>query len=69
MHTPLAGPTLYDCTGVADPARVNELAERAIKGLGFPAREGPRGGDYIFVGRYYLAWIDNTGFSGKLNGL
>ena len=64
-----SGPKIYDCSGTDNALRVTELVERARDGLGFPEREGPRAGDFMFVGKYYLAWIDNTGFSGKLNGL
>ena len=62
-------PAIYDCTGNADFARVVELVRRACDGLGFPPAEGPQPADFIFVGLHYMAWIDNTGFAGKLNGL
>ena len=61
--------TIYDCTGLEDGARALELVRQATLGLGFPPAEGPREGDSMFVGRHYLAWIDNTGYSGKMNGL
>gem|GEM_PF-4079968 len=64
-----SGPTIYDCSGSTVAGRVEELVGRASAGLGFPSHEGPREGDFMFVGKHYLAWIDNTGFSGKLNGL
>jgi hypothetical protein len=52
-------------------ARATALMERAIRGLGFDsaAFDGPNAGDLVFVGRYYMAWIDQTGFDGKMNAL
>ncbi len=43
----------------------------ALEGLGFdPAGpDGPNPDDRAFVGRFYIAWIDQTGFYGKMNGL
>lgn len=63
-------PRIHDHSG-APPARVLALVRAALVGLGFdPAKaEGPRPEDRVFVGRFYLAWIDETGFHGKLNGL
>ena len=63
-------PRIHDHSG-APPARVLALVRAALAGLGFdPARgEGPNPDDRVFVGRFYLAWIDETGFHGKLNGL
>ena len=50
---------------------VAELVKEALEGLGFAkdSQEGPGPSDRIFVGRYYMAWIDQTGFVGKINGL
>lgn len=48
-----------------------DLVERALDGLGFAeeADGAPSPDDRVFVGRYYIAWIDQTGFYGKVNGL
>ena len=63
-------PHIHNYSG-APAERVVALVERAIDGLGFdPASgEGPNPGDRFFAGRRYLAWIDQTGFAGKMNGL
>ena len=63
-------PRIHDHSG-APPERVLALVRAAVDGLGFdPASgQGPNPSDRIFVGRHYLAWIDETGFYGKLNGL
>lgn len=63
-------PHIHNYSG-ASAERVVALVERAIDGLGFdPATgEGPNPGDRFFAGRRYLAWIDQTGFAGKMNGL
>ena len=55
----------------ASRARVVALVRTALDGLGFdPAGvEGPNPDDRVFVGQHYLAWIDQTGFYGKMNGL
>ncbi len=52
-------------------ARATALADEALRGLGFApgAWDGPRLEDRVFVGDAYVAWIDETGFAGKLNGL
>jgi hypothetical protein len=52
-------------------ARATALADEALRGLGFApgAWDGPRPEDRVFVGDAYVAWIDETGFFGKLNGL
>ena len=64
------GMTVHDLSG-APPERVAALIDEALAGLGFAAGvpDGPRDEDRIFVGRHYLAWIDETGFQGKINGL
>jgi hypothetical protein len=73
-----AGPTIFDPAlprihdhSGASADRVLALVRAALAGLGFdPARgEGPDPADRVFVGRHYLAWIDQTGFFGKMNGL
>ena len=63
-------PRIHDHSG-APSARVLALVRAALAGLGYdPARgEGPVPADRVFVGRHYLAWIDQTGFYGKMNGL
>src|SRR5688572_10807764 len=58
-------PILHDFSG-APRAHVIELVHRALDGLGFPASEGPSPDDRVFIGRRYLAWIDQTGFYGKM---
>ncbi len=59
-------------------AHVQSLVQRALAGLGFGTydpvtsrlrRDGPNANDLVFVGKHYMAWIDQTGFYGKLNGL
>lgn len=62
-------PTILDCTRWRPNAQVPALVRRAIAGLGFPPNEGPRSGDLVFVGDQYMAWVDRTGYYGKLNGL
>jgi hypothetical protein len=62
-------PIIVDCTVATPRPRVRRLVRRAVEGLGFPLREGPRREDLVFVGSHYMAWIDRTGFSGKMNGL
>ena len=56
---------------LASRPRVLALVRAALDGLGFdPASgEGPNHRDRVFVGQHYLAWIDQTGFHGKMNGL
>ena len=54
-----------------DDAEVELLVRKAIDGLGFDSDkyDAPNQRDLIFVGQYYMAWIDQTGFFGKMNGL
>ncbi|NVJ23894.1 MULTISPECIES: hypothetical protein [Myxococcus] len=63
---------------LSSDAHVQSLVRRAIEGLGFGTydpvasqirRDGPNASDLVFVGRHYMAWIDQTGFYGKMNGL
>jgi len=63
-------PLIHNHT-TASRAHIIALVRRALDGLGFdPARgEGPNPKDRAFIGRHYLAWIDQTGFRGKMNGL
>jgi hypothetical protein len=74
VYEPSDLPKIYDCTAQSEASlqkreAIIALVTRARDGLGFPSREGPRFGDYVFINKYYLAWIDNTGYYGKLNGL
>ncbi|MBR58319.1 MAG: hypothetical protein CMH54_09895 [Myxococcales bacterium] len=50
---------------------VQALLEKALADLGFPegSPQGPQEEDLYFIGRYYIAWIDQTGFTGNMNGL
>ncbi|MEE2788985.1 MAG: hypothetical protein VX589_16740 [Myxococcota bacterium] len=61
-------PRIHDFSA-APPDHVNRLVRRALDGLGLDDRTGPDPRDRIFVGRWYMAWIDETGFYGKMNGL
>lgn len=63
-------PELINKSGESD-AVAQQLAQRALDGLGFGsnASDGPSKKDIVFVGKYYIAWIDQTGFYGKMNGL
>lgn len=63
---------------------VKRLVERAVIGLGFksqkksgeltdyrtePTDGRPNSHDLIYVNNHFIAWIDQTGFVGKMNGL
>lgn len=63
-------PMLVNKSGISD-AVAQALVQRAMDGLGFNAgsADGPNKNDIAFVGKYYIAWIDQTGFYGKMNGL
>ena len=61
-------PRIHDFSG-APPERVEQLVRSALSGLGLGEEDGPNERDRVFVGRRYLAWIDETGFYGKMNGL
>ncbi|MCA9539154.1 MAG: hypothetical protein KC620_09735 [Myxococcales bacterium] len=61
-------PLLHDLSG-APPDRVEALVRRALDGLGMHAATGPSPADRVVITPYLLAWIDQTGFPGKLNGL
>lgn len=63
-------PELVEITD-ADLAARRLLAAEALDGLGFTpdAPDGPRREDLLVVADHYLAWIDQTGFVGKMNGL
>mgnify|MGYP004045198465 CR=1 FL=1 len=61
-------PMIYDFTG-ADSQVIDSLVRRALDGLGMDSETGPNSLDKIFVNRWYIAWIDETGFYGKMNGL
>lgn len=70
---PLVAPGLPEIQNFsgASAARAGALVKAATDGLGFPASsdQGPNKDDLFFVGQYYLVWIDQTGFYGKMNGL
>jgi hypothetical protein len=61
-------PYIHDRSGASE-ARVKELVRAALDGLGFAGPEAPNPNDRVFIGKHYLAWIDQTGFYGKMNGL
>ena len=50
---------------------VKKLLNEAVTGLGFSntTYEGPNANDLIYVNNYYMAWVDQTGYYGKMNGL
>lgn len=54
-----------------EQAHAVSLAAEALAGLGFgaDAPDGPRSGDQVVVTRHLVAWLDGTGFVGKLQGL
>lgn len=62
--------SLYNFSESTD-SHVESLLLRAIEGMGFPedSQKGPSLSDQYFIGNYYLAWIDQTGFHGKINGI
>jgi hypothetical protein len=61
-------PTIYAQIDVPD-AKIVALVRDALDGLGMDAKRGPRREDRVYVGRWYVAWVDQTGFVGKINGL
>ena len=61
-------PLIHDYSG-APEAHVDGLIRRALAGLGLDPQSGPSVNDRVFVGRWYMAWLDETGFYGKMNGL
>ena len=61
-------PRIHDYSG-APESEVNLLVQRAVNGLGLSIATAPELRDRIFVGRWYMAWIDETGFYGKMNAL
>jgi len=63
-------PSMWNFSAASDD-RAKFLALVALDGLGFSpgAASGPHNKDRVFVGAYYIAWIDLTGFVGKMNGL
>lgn len=50
---------------------VKKLIDEAVSGLGFNSanHDGPNANDLIYVNNYYMAWVDQTGYYGKMNGL
>ena len=61
-------PIIHDLSG-APSEHVTQLVIRALDGLGLDEESGPNEKDRVFVGLWYIAWIDETGFYGKMNGL
>jgi hypothetical protein len=63
-------PTLINKSG-SSTAHVESLVDQAIAGMSFGSSDysRPNANDRFFVGKYYMAWIDQTGFYGKMNGL
>lgn len=55
----------------ASPEHIKKLIAQAFDGLGFSKNsyDAPNANDLIYVNDYYLAWIDQTGYYGKMNGL
>ena len=64
------GPTL-DYASNLDLATATALAERAVASLGFASGDpaAPAASDHLVVTRHLVAWLDATGFYGKLQGL
>ena len=61
-------PRIHDYSGA--PAEVvDALVQRALDGLGLDTATGPSERDRVFVGRWFIVWLDETGFYGKANGL
>ena len=61
-------PIIHDFSG-APPEQVNQLVIRALDGVGLDEESGPNEKDRVFVGLWYIAWIDETGFYGKINDI
>jgi hypothetical protein len=63
-------PLIHNHSRASRP-RILALVRAALGGLGFEPSggEGPNHRDRVFIGQHYLAWIDQTGFHGKMNGL
>jgi len=61
-------PRIHDYSG-APEATVNAMIHHAINGLGLTIATAPEIRDRIFVGKWFMAWIDETGFYGKMNAL
>lgn len=55
----------------ASTEHIKKLMAKAFDGLGFSKNsyEAPNMNDLIYVNNYYIAWIDQTGYYGKMNGL
>ena len=51
--------------------QIEFLVRKAIDGLGFSGKDfaKPNVNDIIYVNKYYMAWIDQTGYYGLMNGL
>lgn len=69
--TPYSSMWNVDNFSASTDLHADTLIEQAIAGLGFAADsvQGPNQQDRYFVGRHYIAWIDQTGFHGKINGI
>ncbi|MFN8038558.1 MAG: hypothetical protein U0Q07_05025 [Acidimicrobiales bacterium] len=65
-----AVPTLHNISSLSG-ARARALVAEALAGLGFAADDprGPQADDRVVVTDSLVAWIDETGFYGKLQGL
>ena len=61
-------PQIHDFSGAPSEHAI-QLVIRALEGLGLDKNTGPNEFDRVFVGPWYIAWIDQTGFYGKINGL
>lgn len=50
---------------------IRKLIGEAVSGLGFHRAnyDGPNANDLIYVNNYYMAWVDQTGYYGKVNGI
>src|SRR5262245_42866931 len=63
-------PVLHNISTPSD-SRAQERTTEALSGLGFAPDDpkGPQPSDRVVVTNNYVAWLDETGFYGKLNGL
>jgi len=59
-------PLIYNASGASDArGGWGAWCKRRFAGLGFTGPEAPNHDDRVFVGKRYLAWIDQTGFLRK----
>jgi hypothetical protein len=61
-------PFVHNLSGMSTE-RVRALVTEALAGMGLDATTGPVTDDRVVVTRHYVAWLDQTGFYGKMNGL